>query len=323
MKGQLPFLYFRYMFSIDTFEKAGFEIVVLTDNNSGTQIEIIPALSAMLHAFRIPHNDGLLNIIDSYSSLHDYKQNLPEYFKSAKLSPFACRIPGGKYQWQGKEFTVQKSAIHGLLYDAAFEITSQTADKNNALITLSHTYKGEDAGYPFSYRCDVQYNLLPGSQLSVITTISNLSVREMPLMDGWHPYFSTGTPVDELELQFASAQIVEFNAQLVPTGKVLPYKRFEKLHSLADQALDNSFILDFTKEAPLCLLRDPQKQVDIIFYPGTCYPVLQIYIPPHRNSIAIESLTGAPDAFNNGMGLISLPAGESRVFSTAVIGTAW
>jgi len=311
------------MFSIHTFHQAGFEIIALTDTNSGTQVEIIPAHSALLHAFKIPYNGELLNIIDSYSNLHDYQTNLPEYFKSAKLSPFACRIPASKYQWQEKEYTLTKSAIHGLLYDVPFDVILQEVDKNSATLTLYHTYKGEDAGYPFPYRCEVQYSLQPGSQLNITTTISNLSLADIPLMDGWHPYFSTGTPVDELELQFASTQIVEFNAQLVPTGKVLPYNTFEKLTTLAGKSLDNSFMLDFTQQAPLCLLRDPQKQVDITFYPGTCYPILQIYIPPHRNSIAIEHLTGAPNAFNNGMGLLTLPAAETKEFSTAIIATAW
>ncbi|SFE13147.1 aldose 1-epimerase [Chitinophaga sp. CF118] len=316
------------MFSIDIFHQAGFEIIALTDNKSGTQVEIIPACGALLHAFRVPQDGGLLNIIDSYSSLQDYQNNLSEYFRSAKLSPFACRIPDGKYEWQQKEYTIEKSVspgkvIHGLLYDVPFNVTAQVADKNSAVLTMYHEYNGDDAGYPFPYLCEVQYSLLRGSQLNITTIIRNLSGTAIPLMDGWHPYFSTGTPVDEMELQFASTQIVEFNAQLVPTGKLLPNNKFSKLTSLSDELLDNSFMLDFTKGAPLCLLRDPKKQVDITFYPGTCYPVLQIYIPPHRDSIAIENLTGAPNAFNNGIGLLTVPAGESREFSTTLIAAAW
>jgi aldose 1-epimerase len=42
---------------------------------------------------------------------------------------------------------------------------------------------------------------------------------------------------------------------------------------------------------------------------------LQLYIPPSRRSIAIETLSGAPDAFNNGIGLILLDPGTSRQFS--------
>ena len=50
--------------------------------------------------------------------------------------------------------------------------------------------------------------------------------------------------------------------------------------------------------------------------PDKNYPILQIYIPPHRTSIAIENLSGAPDNFNNGMGLLLLQPGEEKTFST-------
>ena len=46
------------------------------------------------------------------------------------------------------------------------------------------------------------------------------------------------------------------------------------------------------------------------------YPYLQMYTPPHRNSIAIENLSGTPDCFNNGMGLMELAPGESARFVT-------
>jgi aldose 1-epimerase len=312
------------MFSIASYHTAGFDILSLIDSNSGTQVEIIPAHSALLHAFRIPYGDGQLNVIDSYESLEDYRQNQPEYFKGAKLSPFACRIPGGKYRWSGQDYTISKGrAIHGLLYDVPFEVVGQEANEKGALLTLRHTYTGSEKGYPFPYDCEVMYHLEPGQQLRITTFILNQGDVAMPVMDGWHPYFSTGTPVDELELQFASEQIVEFNAQLVPTGNVLPYDRFLESRTLGGIPLDNSFLLDFSTHNAMCRLRDPQKRVLISFYPESSYPVLQVYIPPHRNSIAIESLTGAPDAFNNGMGLVTVEPGEEKVFSTAITAVAY
>jgi aldose 1-epimerase len=306
------------MFSIHSFHQDGFDIIALTDNDSGAQVEIIPAHSAMLHAFNIPYEGQLLNIVDNYSSLQDYTANRAEYFKSAKLSPFACRIPGGVYEWQGKSYTMQKSAIHGLLYDVTFTVRTQQADEKGAVVILDYQYDGADAGYPFPYHCAVQYHLQPGLRLHITTTISNHAAEEIPLMDGWHPYFTTGTPVDDMELQFASGQIVEFNAQLIPTGNVLPDNRFTYSTPLTGIPLDNSFLLDFGQHVSSCTLRDPKKRITITFYPDTNYPVLQLYIPPHRNSIAIENLTGAPNAFNNGMGLVVLPVGESKVFSTMI-----
>jgi aldose 1-epimerase len=41
---------------------------------------------------------------------------------------------------------------------------------------------------------------------------------------------------------------------------------------------------------------------------------LQVFIPDHRQSIAIENLSSAPDSFNNKMGLVILPPGQSRSF---------
>lgn len=316
------------MFSIEKFHKEGFDIIALKDDLSDAQAEILPAHSAMLHAFRIPHHDAMINIIDGYTSLQDYQTNMAEYFKGAKLSPFACRIPGGRYEWEGKEYVIEKkiapgSWIHGLLYDVAFEVVKTHADERSALVTLRYQYRGEDQGYPFPYDCEVEYRLQPGMRLEISTTIINHAASAIPLMDGWHPYFTTGTPVDELELQFASEQIVEFNAQLIPTGQVLPYDRFLESSPLTGIPLDNSFLLNFGQHASSCTLRDPLKHLAITFYPDSSYPVLQLYIPSHRNSIAIENLTGAPNAFNNGMGLITLQAGESRTFTTAIAAAAW
>ncbi len=141
-------------------------------------------------------------------------------------------------------------------------------------------------------------------------------------MDGWHPYFTTGTPVDRLELQFSSTSIVEFDEKLIPTGKVLPYQEFKQGKSMNGVELDNSFLLDFDAAQPLCTLTDPEKRIRIAFYPERSYPVLQVYTPPHRNSIAIENLTGAPNAFNNGMGLVTVEAGHSVLFRTSLqVGT--
>lgn len=316
------------MFSTDTLHRDGFELVVLKDTDNGVQVEIIPAHSAMLHAFRIPYGTSQLNIIDNYANPDDYRKNMSTYFKGAKLSPFACRIPGGVYEWEGKQYRIQKTitpgnCIHGLLYDVAFMVEGIHADERSATVTLHYRYDGVDEGYPFPYNCEVEYKLQPDAYLQITTTVSNLAGATIPIMDGWHPYFTTGTPIDEMELQLASEQIVEFNAQLVPSGRILPYNRFLELTPLEGISLDNSFLLNFSQHASTCILRDPRKHVAITFYPDNTYPVLQIYIPSHRNSIAIENLSGAPNAFNNGIGLFPLPAGESRVFRTAVSAVSW
>ena len=53
----------------------------------------------------------------------------------------------------------------------------------------------------------------------------------------------------------------------------------------------------------------------VAFFPDAGYPYLQIYTPPHRESIAVENLSGAPNCFNNKMGLLLLQSGHSQIFT--------
>ncbi|MBP7939993.1 MAG: hypothetical protein KAZ20_02525, partial [Sediminibacterium sp.] len=47
------------------------------------------------------------------------------------------------------------------------------------------------------------------------------------------------------------------------------------------------------------------------------YPYLQLYTPVDRQSIAIENLSGAPNCFNNKMGLQLVEPQEQIYFETS------
>jgi aldose 1-epimerase len=64
------------------------------------------------------------------------------------------------------------------------------------------------------------------------------------------------------------------------------------------------------------VLRDAAQKIQVEIHPDKSYPYLQIYTPPHRNSIAIENLSAAPDVFNNGMGAKVLAPNETANFTT-------
>lgn len=305
-------------FAIEKYLEDGFQILALIDRNSNTKVEIVPGKGAMLHSFTFQHQGQPLNIIDGYKDSQDYDQFVRDSFKNVKLSPFACRVQDASYTWEEQAYKIEKTSIHGLLFDVNFDLISEDADAASATVQLRHDYKATDAGYPFAFSCQVQYRLSAGNQLQVTTVIVNQSGQSIPIVDGWHPYFSTGTPVDDLELRFACTGILEFNDKLIPTGKTLPEDRFTELKSLKDISLDNSFLLDFSKPQPLCTIYDPVKKININFYPAASYPILQIYTPPHRKSIAVENLSGAPDAYNNGIHLVKLAANERKEFSTII-----
>lgn len=311
------------MFTIQTITEQGFTKCVLQDASNGTSAEIIPACGAMLHAFTVDNRGRRVNVIDGYDDADDFAQHVTyKGFKSSKLSPFACRLKNGQYHFGEKDYTIDKfylgsHALHGLLYDAVYEVVDTQADDEAATVTLLHAYRGADSGYPFAYDCQVTYRLTANNRLTLTTVIVNQSSGLMPIQDGWHPYFGFGGSINDLQLEFQSKEQVVFDAELLPTGQLQRYETFGSLTALGDTQFDDCFTLNFAECQPLCVLRDAAQKMQLEIYPDRSYPYLQIYTPAHRQSIAIENLSAAPDAFNNGMGLRVLAAGETAVFETA------
>jgi aldose 1-epimerase len=112
-----------------------------------------------------------------------------------------------------------------------------------------------------------------------------------------------------------SDKLVEFTDRLVPTGDIVKYKKFQEPEIFGDIFLDNCFLLKQNNNAA-CVLRNDKTGLELRIWPHSSYPYLQVYTPPHRNSIAIENLSSTPDAFNNKMGLMILNAGEKAHFKT-------
>ena len=310
------------MFNISHTREGGFEKTVLMDGNTGTTVELVPSCGAILHGFTVNQGGHRLNLVEHYDGNEDFASNVTSKgFRSCKLSPFACRINKAQYQFGGKEYRIGKfllngSALHGLLYDAVFEETDRIAGAESAGVTLLHQYRGTDPGYPFHFDCRVSYILGRDNSLDIKTTIFNQDKGLIPVQDGWHPYFQFGGPINELELEFQTKEMLEFNDALIPTGKLLPYHEFGSIRKIGDTFFDNCFTLNFAECQPLCVLRDPKLGIQLEIRPAESYPYLQLYTPPHRNSIAIENLSAAPDAFNNGMGLVTLEPGGKVDFET-------
>ncbi|NJO24845.1 MAG: aldose 1-epimerase [Bacteroidia bacterium] len=299
-----------------------FEQFVLQDDATGTQAVIIPDCGAILQSFSVMQNGSRINVIESYSSQADFKTNAESKgFRNIKMSPFACRIKNAQYSFEGIQYNVEKfllngSAIHGLLYNEPFTVNNTWATETSAGVSLYCNYNGKDKGYPFTFRCEVTYELKAGNALTLSTSVINKTEKAIPVMDGWHPYFTFGGIVNDLLLEFKSDSLVEFDDTLVPTKKLIPYTEFTTAKKLGDTFFDNCFTLKNNSEGPACTLTDTAKHLQLEIYPDSSYPYLQIYTPPHRNSIAIENISGAPNAFNNGMGLIILQPETAAQFTT-------
>lgn len=310
------------MFSIERKKENGFDKIILRDNNSATAAAMLPACSAILHSFEVQLNGESFNVIDSYTSQDDFDKNAESKgFMGSKLSPFVCRLRNGIYDFGGKNykadsFYLQQHAIHGLLYRKAFTVIAENADSNAASVTMKYEYRADDKGYPFNYDCIVTWQLQHENSLTVTTECINKDKVTIPMQDGWHPYFRLGDKMDNLYLQFQSREMVAFDEDLLPTKGLIEYKNFNSMKKIGATSLDNCFTLNKQPGKPACILRNEIKKIQVEILPGDSYPYLQLYIPPHRESFAIENLSGAPDAFNNGMGVVMLEPGKLAKFRT-------
>jgi len=303
-------------FTVEVNGKEIFPVIILKNEEEKTSAEVY-AFGALLNAFTI---QGSKNIIDGFSSPQDARENITSGFKSAKLNPFVCRVLNGEYYLNDEKFKIEKfylgaEAIHGLLFDAVFSIVKYTANVHEALVELRYDYKNNDAGFPFNYSCIVEYKLEKNNSLTLATSVKNNSGTEMPVCDGWHPYFNLHTSIDNLMVEINSNKILEFNERLVPTGKVLTYEKFQGSEVFADTVLDNCFLLNENSK-PACVLKNVQSGLQLTIQSDKSYPYLQLYTPEHRNSIAIENLSAPPDAFNNKTGLTILKPNQSASFKT-------
>ncbi|WP_416192282.1 aldose 1-epimerase [Neisseria sp. CCUG12390] len=303
------------MFSIDL----SAETVVLHGNRLRAEIYLHGGL---LNRYEIMLPDGTgFNAVKGYASPQQCRETLTDGFFSAKLSPFACRVRHGRYRFGGRDYRLEGKfqaaghAAHGMMYDHDFEVAGSGADAQSAWVELAADYRRDDSGYPFAYRMNVVYRL-DSDGLNITTRVTNTGQTAMPIADGWHPYFTLGGRVDDWRMTLNSTQRLAFDEDLVANGKILEDTRFQTASSLQGIELDNSFVLAAFNRAA-CVLENNALRLEL--YPDESYPYLQIYIPDERDSVALENLSGAPDCFNNGLGLKTLKAGETQAFETRYV----
>lgn len=298
------------------------QAIVLEDTSSGTYAEIF-CTGALLNQFAIPFNGAPFNVVDAFGTASEVAAEITNGFKSAKLSPFTCRLNKGEYSYEGKAYKIQKHyipphAIHGIIFDAVYTITDSGTNDQAAYVQLEYHYPGTDPGYPFEYTVTVLWQLDKGSRLTVTTTVSHTNEGAIPMADGWHPYFKLDVPVDQCTLQFDSNTLVEFDETLIPTGKYITDNRFSGAPaSLSEVFLDNCFAIDASVSKPVCIYSSQHLKLTVA--PENSYPYFQIYTPPHRGSIAIENLSAPPDAFNNKIALLKAEPNTPYQFSTSYI----
>jgi aldose 1-epimerase len=307
--------------------------IQIQDQPFGKSIQLIDPLAntmvtlfskgALMNSWKINKNDPATEIIHGNAMPSYLEVNLKEEsfemngFRSGKMSPFSCRIQEGQYEWEGQylrfnKFYLGKHAMHGLIYDAVFEIQSTEQSSDHAMVSFVYDYLGTDPGFPFPYSIQVQWTLFRQHRIGVKTRVLNHSNFPIPMMDGWHPYFTLGGKVNDYDLKFNPIGQIEMDQEMIPTGQLTEMKAFEKGKKIGATHFDDCFLLG--PMHPTVSIQYNEKLIQVHSIHN--YPYMQLYTPEDRKSIAIENLSGAPDCFNNKMGLQLLEPHDEIYFET-------
>ncbi|HXA02691.1 MAG TPA: aldose 1-epimerase, partial [Cytophagaceae bacterium] len=234
-------------------------------------------------------------------------------------------IDKGEYTFLENNYRLEKNhvaeghAIHGLVYRSKFVI-DPSSDINNGILTLKYNSSGRENGYPFLYELELQFSLSDNG-FKCITIVENKDNKIIPIGDGWHPYFSTGTIINDLLIKIPSAEYIEVDKNKIPTGKININNEYLNLKLLGKTVFDTCFKLPGVEGTQSIELFDPKKDIRINIWQETGenkYNYVQVYTHPSRKSIAIEPMSCIPDSFNNKSGLIMLLPGEKRKFTYGV-----
>lgn len=243
------------------------------------------------------------------------------------LIPFPGRVREGRYFLGGQTYQMDKndkegpSAIHGFLRTVLWDVVRQSEDR----ITFgTEIAPGTSPGYPFSLHAQVTWQVTAAG-LSCAYRITNRGDRPAPVAAGFHPYFTVGTElIDTNMLEVPFASLLEFDPDLLPTGRELPVAGtpydFRAAHPIGSTVFNTCYLHPQrdTEGKAVIVLRDPgtPHAVSVTLGETINYVVLYSGDPMpeshRRRALAIEPMTCGSDAFNHPeWGLAVLTPGQT------------
>ncbi len=308
-------------FKITEAETDTLKSIAIADKYQTACLKILPDFGGNIAELTLVAEGESLKIIDGYQTRKAALEH--KGYRGAFLFPFPNRISDGRFSFEGQEFQLpinrlkENCAIHGLFTQQQFELITRRSDDQAAEFLIRSIYKGKQSGYPFPCEVTLSYNMFSASEFRSVVSVKNNGESNLPVAFGWHPYLALGCPADELKLRLPAADILLTNQKNIPTGmksEMTQFKEFEPIGcSLFDTAFEvkphdsdnNMAVTELLNERDNWLLTLSQSTG------AGGYNYLQLYIPPDRNTVAVEPMTAPANSFNSGEGLICLPPGET------------
>ena len=210
----------------------------------------------------------------------------PLFWGSFPMAPWAGRLAGGRVPTPSGdvrlELNLGPSAIHGLVFDKAWDIIDRSADA----VTMTCELRG--GGWPFGGRARQTLRLRTGGL--ALELEAGGYTRPGPAGLGWHPWFARPAEGD-LALRVDASEVLVLDQELIPTGETRGVTAVEDLRSgplLGDRRLDHVYV----RSSGPAILRWPDLELRIAA-DGAARTVV-VHTPPE--GICVEHQTMWPNA---------------------------
>ncbi|HOT58064.1 MAG TPA: hypothetical protein P5519_08875 [Spirochaetia bacterium] len=310
------------MFNIAHKLLGSYKAIVLTDER-GAQAVIVRELGGMVHELILPvlSADGVLAEYQSVlrsDSLEELSTN--PYYRGRFMAPFCGRIPEGIYRFNGRLYKLpinmpaENNALHGFFYRMEMQTLSSCADESKAELRLHHIISSQDdPGYPFTLQIIITYTL-DAQGFCITVTAANMGSEDLPLTMGWHPYFKLPGKISDWIATIDADLYYPTTNKLLPTGALLSVGGteydFRKGRPLVHTSLDTCLAFpSFVQLEHVQTHTGISLEIDRKFFNK-----IHLFIPPERDSIALEPVTAAGAAFimpHLGLTVLSADASKS------------
>lgn len=249
------------------------------------------------------------------------------------LAPWPNRIADGTYRFDGVDAKVpldepeHHNAIHGLVRWMPFEVLART----DSTVRLGVVVRPSPA-YPFDLRLEIEY-ALEADGLVVRTQATNVGWRPAPFGLGFHDYVAAGAGrVDGLRLKLPARRRLLLDGRGLPTGKdeevpasdehlrgarPIEGRRFDDCYTSLERGADGRFEVSVLREDDEIVVWADRSFSWVMVYSGdTLAEGLR------RLGLAVEPMTCPPNAFNSGLGVITLQPGASLAAEWGIRRTA-
>ena len=276
------------------------------ENLQGDSFAVVPQFGANLLDLKFSHK----SVLDGYQTPEELVEG--KWSKNIVLFPFPNRLTDGKYTHLGKSYqfsinnAATKNAIHGFSKDVEMTVVEVITEVSKGSLTCEYKHDGSHEAYPFKFTFQITF-ILRGSELTVEMEFRNDDSMPIPVGLGWHPYFKIAEKSDDVSLQMIDCQLIMIDNRMLPTGEKKDFADFNTLKKIGASTLDNGFYITNQEQTAEVILSSEQGTLTCWQETGAAkWNFVQVFTPPHRQSIAVEPMTCNIDAFNNKDGLILL-----------------